>query len=170
MIRADPTMGEDIMGVDRLPAGRAAHAAEHRDDRDRLEDFMRRRSKIDLVVRDARHPRLAGPARGRRDPVRRGCRAPARHVRRVQGPHVGRQPLTATPQASPSRHRTCRHEGGGHGDDPAALHPRPHRRAGGHRGRPARMPWTRRSARAHRPAPPGPRSSASCAAGTARSR
>ena len=49
-----------------------------------LDDFMRRRTKIDLVVSDRDILELARAARGRRDPLRRGCRAPPRRLRRVQ--------------------------------------------------------------------------------------
>jgi glycerol-3-phosphate dehydrogenase len=51
-IRADPTMGEDIMGsADYLRA--ELHTAAEHEMIVRLDDFMRRRSKIDLVVSDA---------------------------------------------------------------------------------------------------------------------
>lgn len=51
MIRADPTMGEDVMGsADYLRA--ELHTAAEHEMVVTLDDFMRRRSKIDLVVRD----------------------------------------------------------------------------------------------------------------------
>lgn len=51
MIRADPTMGEDVMGsADYLRA--ELHTAAEHEVVVTLDDFMRRRSKIDLVVRD----------------------------------------------------------------------------------------------------------------------
>ena len=51
-IRADPAMGEDIMGsADYLRA--ELHTAAEHEMIVRLDDFMRRRSKIDLVVSDA---------------------------------------------------------------------------------------------------------------------
>ncbi len=50
-IRADPTMAEDIMGsADYLRI--ELHSAAHTEMITKLEDFMRRRSKIELVVRD----------------------------------------------------------------------------------------------------------------------
>ncbi len=50
-IRADPTMGEDIMGsADYLRA--ELHTAAEHEMIVTMDDFMRRRSKIDLVVRD----------------------------------------------------------------------------------------------------------------------
>jgi glycerol-3-phosphate dehydrogenase len=50
-IRADPAMAEDIMGsADYLRI--ELHSAAHTEMITKLEDFMRRRSKIDLVVRD----------------------------------------------------------------------------------------------------------------------
>ena len=50
-IRADPTMGEDVMGsADYLRA--ELHTAAEHEMVVTLEDFMRRRSKIDLVVPD----------------------------------------------------------------------------------------------------------------------
>ena len=51
-IRADPRMGEDIMGSADYLRAELHNAAEH-EMIVRLDDFMRRRSKIDLVVRDA---------------------------------------------------------------------------------------------------------------------
>ncbi len=51
MIRADPTMGEDIMGSADYLRAELYNAAEH-EMIVRLDDFMRRRSKIDLVVHD----------------------------------------------------------------------------------------------------------------------
>jgi glycerol-3-phosphate dehydrogenase len=51
-IRADPTMGEDIMGSADYLRAELFTAAEH-EMIVRLDDFMRRRSKIDLVVSDA---------------------------------------------------------------------------------------------------------------------
>jgi glycerol-3-phosphate dehydrogenase len=50
-IRADPTMGEDIMGSADYLRAELYNAAEH-EMIVTLDDFMRRRSKIDLVVRD----------------------------------------------------------------------------------------------------------------------
>lgn len=50
-IRADPTMGEDIMGSADYLRAELHNAAEH-EMIVRLDDFMRRRSKIDLVVGD----------------------------------------------------------------------------------------------------------------------
>ena len=51
MIRADPSMGEDVMGsADYLRA--ELHTAAEHEMIVTLDDFMRRRSKIDLVVRD----------------------------------------------------------------------------------------------------------------------
>ncbi len=51
-IRSDPAMAEDIMGsADYLRI--ELHSAAHSEMVTKLEDFMRRRSKIDLVVRDA---------------------------------------------------------------------------------------------------------------------
>ena len=50
-IRADPTMGEDIMGSADYLRAELYNAAEH-EMIVRLDDFMRRRSKIDLVVSD----------------------------------------------------------------------------------------------------------------------
>jgi len=51
MIRADPTMGQDVMGsADYLRA--ELHTAAEHEMVVTLDDFMRRRSKIDLVVRD----------------------------------------------------------------------------------------------------------------------
>jgi glycerol-3-phosphate dehydrogenase len=50
-IRADPTMGEDILGgTDYLRV--ELHLAASTEMVTRLEDFMRRRSKIEQVVRD----------------------------------------------------------------------------------------------------------------------
>ena len=51
-IRADPAMGEDIMGSADYLRAELFTAAEH-EMIVRLDDFMRRRSKIDLVVSDA---------------------------------------------------------------------------------------------------------------------
>ncbi len=51
MIRADPTMGEDIMGSADYLRAELYIAAEH-EMIVKLDDFMRRRSKIDMVVRD----------------------------------------------------------------------------------------------------------------------
>ena len=51
-IRADPSMGEDIMGSADYLRAELYNAAEH-EMIVRLDDFMRRRSKIDLVVSDA---------------------------------------------------------------------------------------------------------------------
>jgi glycerol-3-phosphate dehydrogenase len=51
MIRADPKMGEDIMGSADYLRAELYNAAEH-EMIVRLDDFMRRRSKIDLVVHD----------------------------------------------------------------------------------------------------------------------
>jgi len=51
-IRADPRMGEDIMGSADYLRAELHNAAEH-EMIVRLDDFMRRRSKIDLVVSDA---------------------------------------------------------------------------------------------------------------------
>ena len=51
MVRADPTMGQDVMGsADYLRA--ELHTAAEHEMIVTLEDFMRRRSKIDLVVHD----------------------------------------------------------------------------------------------------------------------
>src|SRR5918994_1907699 len=50
-IRADPSMGEDIMGSADYLRAELYNAAEH-EMIVTLDDFMRRRSKIDLVVRD----------------------------------------------------------------------------------------------------------------------
>ena len=50
-IRADPTMGEDIMGSADYLRAELHNAAEH-EMIVKLDDFMRRRSKIDLVVSD----------------------------------------------------------------------------------------------------------------------
>lgn len=50
-IRADPTMGEDVMGSADYLRAELYTAAEH-EMVVTLDDFMRRRSKIDLVVRD----------------------------------------------------------------------------------------------------------------------
>ena len=50
-IRADPTMGEDIMGSADYLRAELHNAAEH-EMIVKLDDFMRRRSKIDLVVPD----------------------------------------------------------------------------------------------------------------------
>ena len=50
-IRADPSMGEDIMGSADYLRAELYNAAEH-EMIVRLDDFMRRRSKIDLVVSD----------------------------------------------------------------------------------------------------------------------
>ena len=50
-IRADPTMGEDVMdSADYLRA--ELHTAAQHEMIVKLDDFMRRRSKIDLVVHD----------------------------------------------------------------------------------------------------------------------
>ena len=76
-IRADPAMGEDVMDSADYLRAELHNAAEH-EMIVKLDDFMRRRSKIDLVVHDDDDPALAGPARGRRDPVRRRRRPPAR--------------------------------------------------------------------------------------------
>ena len=128
MVRADPTMGEDVMGSTDYLRAELHTAAEH-EMVVTLDDFMRRRSKIDLVVQRPRHPELARAARGRRDPLRRGCRArgsPTYVESKQRTP--GRQPLvgptpdsdrTAGPEPTPSR----RADGDGHGDDAAALHP-----------------------------------------------
>ena len=51
-IRADPAMGEDIMGSADYLRAELHNAAEH-EMIVKLDDFMRRRSKIDLVVRDS---------------------------------------------------------------------------------------------------------------------
>jgi glycerol-3-phosphate dehydrogenase len=51
MIRADPAMGEDIMGSADYLRAELHNAAEH-EMIVKLDDFMRRRSKIDLVVHD----------------------------------------------------------------------------------------------------------------------
>lgn len=51
MIRADPTMGEDIMNSADYLRAELHNAAEH-EMIVKLDDFMRRRSKIDLVVHD----------------------------------------------------------------------------------------------------------------------
>ena len=50
-IRADPRMGEDVMGSADYLRVELHNAAEH-EMVVTLDDFMRRRSKIDLVVRD----------------------------------------------------------------------------------------------------------------------
>ena len=51
-IRADPSMAEDVMGsADYIRV--ELHSAARSEMVTRLEDFMRRRSKIDLVVHDA---------------------------------------------------------------------------------------------------------------------
>ncbi|NHA70314.1 glycerol-3-phosphate dehydrogenase C-terminal domain-containing protein, partial [Phycicoccus flavus] len=50
-IRADPSMGEDVMGSADYLRAEIYQAAEH-EMVVTMEDFMRRRSKIDLVVRD----------------------------------------------------------------------------------------------------------------------
>ena len=50
-IRADPRMGEDIMGSADYLRAELYNAAEH-EMIVKLDDFMRRRSKIDLVVHD----------------------------------------------------------------------------------------------------------------------
>jgi glycerol-3-phosphate dehydrogenase len=51
MVRADPTMGEDVMGSTDYLRAELYTAAEH-EMVVTLDDFMRRRSKIDLVVSD----------------------------------------------------------------------------------------------------------------------
>jgi len=51
MIRADPTMGEDVMNSADYLRAELYNAAEH-EMIVKLDDFMRRRSKIDLVVHD----------------------------------------------------------------------------------------------------------------------
>ena len=51
MIRADPAMGEDIMNSADYLRAELYNAAEH-EMIVKLDDFMRRRSKIDLVVHD----------------------------------------------------------------------------------------------------------------------
>ena len=52
MVRADPTMGQDVMGSTDYLRAELHTAAEH-EMIVTLDDFMRRRSKIDLVVSDA---------------------------------------------------------------------------------------------------------------------
>ena len=112
-IRADPTMGEDVMGsADYLRA--ELHTAAEHEMIVKLDDFMRRRSKIDLVVHDDDIRQLARAARGRRDPVRRRRRPPARRVLRREGDDqliadVGpdhsrgcRGPWSASPGSSPT--------------------------------------------------------------------
>ena len=51
MVRADPTMGQDVMGSTDYLRAELYTAAEH-EMVVTLDDFMRRRSKIDLVVSD----------------------------------------------------------------------------------------------------------------------
>ncbi len=68
-IRADPAMGEDIMGsADYLRA--ELHNSADQEMIVKLDDFMRRRSKIDLVVSDDDIRNSPGPQGRRRDPVR----------------------------------------------------------------------------------------------------
>ena len=52
MVRADPTMGQDVMGSTDYLRAELYTAAEH-EMIVTLDDFMRRRSKIDLVVSDS---------------------------------------------------------------------------------------------------------------------
>ena len=61
----------------------------------RLEDFMRRRSKIDLVVHDDDIAESAGLARGGRDPVRSRGRTTARRVLRRRRSDSARGPCRA---------------------------------------------------------------------------
>ena len=114
MVRADPTMGQDVMGSTDYLRAELYTAAEH-EMVVTLDDFMRRRSKIDLVVQRPRHPRLTRAARGRRDPLRCGCRAPPR--RRTSRPRAARRSTTPEPGATdpdsdPTAHRA--------GTEPAA--------------------------------------------------
>ncbi len=68
-IRADPSMAEDVMGsADCIRV--ELHSAARSEMVTRLEDFMRRRSKIDLVVHDAER-RLGRPGRRRGIPFGR---------------------------------------------------------------------------------------------------
>ena len=93
MVRADPTMGQDVMGSTDYLRAELHTAAEH-EMVVTLDDFMRRRSKIDLVVSD--RDILDSPGLREVAEILFGAdaeRAP-RGVRRVQGAHVGRQPLS----------------------------------------------------------------------------
>ncbi len=64
-IRADPSMGEDVMGSADYLRAELYTAAQH-EMVVTLDDFMRRRSKIDLVVRDEDIEGSEGAARGPR--------------------------------------------------------------------------------------------------------
>ena len=117
-IRDDPRMGEDIMeSADYLRV--ELHLAASTEMITKLEDFMRRRSKIDLVVPDEEILDVERPARGGRDPVRCRCRPPAGRVppHPASAPHewsAGDRPRRSGPRTSQVSSRPAR--------SPAARH------------------------------------------------
>ena len=102
MVRADPTMGQDVMGsTDYLRA--ELYTAAEQEMVVTLDDFMRRRSKIDLVVSDRDILGSPGLRRGGRDPLRRGCRGAAWPT--TSQPSSARRSTTPEPGSSPSTTR-----------------------------------------------------------------